>query len=417
MTRGARWYYGWNVIALVVVIQMFTNGLAINCMTLFLSGWSEEFHRPVSDFALAQTIFAMVGIPLGIVVGWASDRFPARAVFGFGLTLVTLFHIGMGLAPSPLAITLLFAIVASLGIGHSGAVPSQAVVSRWFVRRRGIAMGFTAFGLALGGVLLPPLVAHLIKAIGWRQTWIDFGIVIGVGLLPLTLWLLRNRPAAGQDLGYLDSARPAGERRRLSIGEIVRRRNFWLIGVAFFCFHGVSLTVAVNLSPLVQSMGFTLAQSALMISVMSVAGLVGKASCGLLADRFGNRLPWILIGLISATSVALLSVTHDLNALVVLFIMQGLTQGFWTMAAASTATEFEAESFGQAYGLAVMFCSFSMILPWSFARLNEAIGSYGPGLVICAVIALIGTLAAAMLNQPRRPTTLIVPVEPLESLA
>ena len=74
-----------------------------------------------------------------------------RAVFGFGLVLVTIFHLGIGFATTPLAITLLFAVVASLGIGHSGAVPSQAVVSRWFVRRRGLAMGLTAFGLALGG--------------------------------------------------------------------------------------------------------------------------------------------------------------------------------------------------------------------------------------------------------------------------
>jgi MFS family permease len=416
MSRSARWYYGWNVIALVVIIQMFTNGLAINCMTLFLSGWAEEFHQPVSRFALAQTIFAMVGIPLGVVVGWASDRFPARAVFGFGLVLVTLFHFGMGLAPSPLAITLLFAIVASLGIGHSGAVPSQAVVSRWFVKRRGIAMGFTAFGLALGGVVLPPIVAHLIKAIGWRQTWIDFGIVIGIGLLPVTLLLLRNRPAPGDDHGYLEGSTHA-DGRRLSIREIVSRPNFWRIGIAFFCLHGVSLTVAVNLSPLVQSMGFTLAQSAVMISVMSVAGLVGKASCGLLADRFGNRLPWILIGLISATSVALLSVVHDFNMLVLLFVMQGLTQGFWTMAAASTATEFEAASFGQAYGLEVMFCSFSMILPWSFARLNEAVGGYGPGLLISSLIALAGTFAATMLRQPRHEHVLGDLVEAVETAA
>ena len=51
MSRSARCYYGWNVIALVVIIQMFTNGLAINCLTLFLSGWSAEFHQPVSRFA------------------------------------------------------------------------------------------------------------------------------------------------------------------------------------------------------------------------------------------------------------------------------------------------------------------------------------------------------------------------------
>jgi len=97
--------------------------------------------------------------------------------------------------------------------------------------------------------------------------------------------------------------------------------------------------------------------------------------------------------------------------------MQGLTQGFWTLSASSTATEFEAESFGRAYGMAVMFCSLSMVMPWSFARLNETIGGYGPGLLVSAAIALIGTLAAAMINQPHRPAPLIIPNEPLESVA
>ena len=400
MARTGGWYYGWNIIGLVVIIQMFTNGLAINCLTLFLGGWSQEFGRPVSEFALAQTIFALVGIPLGVVVGWASDRFPARAVFGFGLTLVAIFHFGIGLAPSPLAITLLFAIVASLGIGHSGAVPSQAVVSRWFVRRRGLAMGLTAFGLALGGVTLPPLVAQLIETIGWRETWIWFGVVISIGLLPATLWLLRNRPESGEDHGYLHGAPPADRHRRLPIAEIVRRPNFWFIGIAFFCLHGVNLTIAVNLSPLVESFGYTLGNSALIISVMSVGGLVGKAASGLLADRYGNRLPFILIGLVTTTAVLLLSAFHGFAVLMLVFIMIGLAQGFWTVAASSTATEFGADSFGQAYGLAVMFCSFSMILPWGFARMNETLGGYTPGLLISAAIALVGTLAAAFLKQP-----------------
>ena len=88
-------------------------------------------------------------------------------------------------------------------------------------------------------------------------------------------------------------------------------------------------------------------------------------------------------------------------ALMLIFVLIGLAQGFWTVAASSTATEFGAESFGQAYGLAVMFCSFSMILPWGFARMNEALGGYTPGLLISAAIALLGTLAAAFLKQPR----------------
>ncbi len=402
MARSAGWYYGWNVIALVVVIQMFTNGLAINCMTLFLAAWSQEFGRPVSEFALAQTIFALVAAPLGVLTGWVSDRYPARAVFGIGLVLVTIFHFGIGFAPSALAITLLFAFVASIGISFSGSVPSAAVVTRWFLKRRGLAMGLTAFGLALAGVLFPPLVAHLIETVGWRETWIYFGMAIGIGLLPVTLWLLRNRPPPGEDRGYLEGARPAEQVVRVSIGEILRRPNFWRIWVAFFCFHGVSLTVAVNLSPLVLSMGFSLTQSAVMISVMSIAGLAGKAISGVLADRFGNRLPFILIGLFSAVSVALLPFVHGFTALVVIFIMQGLTQGFWPVAASSIATEFEAESFGQAYGLAVISCSISMVLPVSFAILYESIGTYEPGLLILAGIALVGIVAAMMLNQPRR---------------
>jgi nitrate/nitrite transporter NarK len=181
--------------------------------------------------------------------------------------------------------------------------------------------------------------------------------------------------------------------------DIIRRENFWYIGLAFLCLHGANLALTINLAPLVQSLGYTLGDAAALLSGLSIAALVGKILCGVIADRFGSRPPLVVVGLMTALSLGSLSLTHSLPLLWLAFITLGLTQGVWTLVAAATAAEFGAESFGQAYGLVVMFASVGSVAPPIFARLNEMAGHYVPGLLLFTAVAVAGTLAALLLNQ------------------
>jgi MFS family permease len=407
VARINRWYYGWSIVALVVIGQMCSMGLPINCFSLFLGAWSTEFHAPISFFALAVTVFSLLCVPLGPFIGWCAGRFPARYVFGVGLGLTALFHVGISYAQSARDIMLFYAAVAPLAVLCSGTIPAQAVVSRWFWKRRGLAMGFTAFGLALAGVVFPPVTVFLIEHFGWRHAWLIFGLIIGLVLLPLLLLCLRDRPGPTDSKAYIDSAPVAELGAKISFGQIVRRRNFWYIGVAFLCLHAVNLGIQINISPLLHSYGYNLADSAFLISTLSISALVGKISCGALADRFGNRIPFVAVGLISAGSIMMLLVPSNLVVLSFTVMALGLTQGVWTLVASATATEFGPENFGQAYGMVVMFASVGSISPPVLAWLSEFTGNYRAGLLLFTVLALLGTVLAFLLSRKHNSPSLI----------
>src|SRR5690606_8151183 len=97
----------------------------------------------------------------------------------------------------------LYALPLPLLISFASAVPAQALVSRWFVKRAGLAMGLTAFGASAGGILAPPLVVTLLPQVGWRETWWLGAAVIGLLALPAIVLAVRDRPGPQDSKAYV----------------------------------------------------------------------------------------------------------------------------------------------------------------------------------------------------------------------
>jgi MFS family permease len=86
----------------------------------------------------------------------------------------------------------LYALLLPVSVAFAATLTANAVVSRWFVRRLGLALGLTSFGLGLAGVVLPPIVAAVIPYLGWRLIWRFCGLLIAVIAVPLVLWIVRD---------------------------------------------------------------------------------------------------------------------------------------------------------------------------------------------------------------------------------
>jgi MFS family permease len=107
------------------------------------------------------------------------------------------------------------------------------MVARWFVRRRGLAMGLTSFGVAMAGVLFPPIVSWLLPQIGWRGTWFLFAALIGIVIAPLVLMVLREQPTAAEGIDYVGSPAEQGSGPRVPISTIMRNRNYLITITSF----------------------------------------------------------------------------------------------------------------------------------------------------------------------------------------
>jgi len=403
------WYHGWNIVAVCILSQIAALALTLNCFSLFLKDWTHEFSVPVSSLAIAVTIFSLGCSVVTPFAGAAADRFPARWVFGLALGGLVAFHVAMGFVTKAWHVVVLYSTVLPIFIGFAATVPAQALVSRWFVRRVGLAMGITAFGLGLASVIFPAVIVLLLPVVGWRMVWWMFAGVIALIVLPVLLLVMRDRPTPEEGAYYVGSRpeAPAGHAPSLTVRDVFSRRNFWVTIGVFVPIQCVVMGVNVNIAPLVTSHGFSMTTAGLLISAMGLAGLFAKLAAGVLADRFGNRIPLVIVALISACGVALVAfLGGQLAMLYAGMILIGLSGGVWTLLASSTAAEFGPAGFGRAFGIIAAFTPIGAIAPPTVAWLQEASGSYAVGLGGFAVLSLIGAAVALLMreNRPNRPT-------------
>jgi MFS family permease len=299
----------------------------------------------------------------------------------------------------------LSAVLLPISVALSASLVANAVVSRWFVRRRGLALGLTAFGLGIAGAILPPIIAALMPDFGWRMIWRAAGIIIAVVLIPAALLVVRDRPDDRDGMHYLaaqNDARPndgGGENSDLTWRDIIKRKNFWLLLAAYLPILGLYGGCSQNLAPIVVSRGLSTQAAGALLSVFSVSYVASTLCMGMLSDRFGNRLP--LFGLALATSAGglIFALGQNVVSLCIGIALAGLGGGIWPLLAAAAAVEFGAAAVGRAFGLLTLFVPVIVLAPFIVARFHEVTGSYVPGIAGLAALALLGGSGSLFMRE------------------
>jgi MFS family permease len=406
------WYHGWNIVAVCVLSSAVANGLPVNAFSLFLQDWSAQLHAPISFFQLGLAALGLFSAFFSPYVGVLSDKYPARWLMGGGLSVMALFCIGVSLVRMSWQLLALFIVILPIAVVFSTTLPQNAVVSRWFVRRLGLALGLTSFGLGIAGVVLPPIVAALLPTFGWRMIWRVGGLFVGLIVLPLVVWVVRDKPAERDGAHYVTTdgasrargnphgAGPGAE--GLTWRAVFARRNFWLLVAVYLpmlAVYGGSLN---NLPPIASAQGLSQQTAGAFISALSFAQICSTLICGLLSDRFGNRLP--LVGLALATGIGgmMVALGHGAANLSVAVVLIGLSGGMWPLLAAAIANEFGAGGVGRAFGLLMMFLPVIVLVPFIVAKIHEVFGSYAPSLIGLSALTLLSGAACLFFMREDR---------------
>jgi MFS family permease len=410
------WYHGWNIVAVCMLSQVAANSLTYNTFSLFLRDWSAQFHTPISQLHLGVSAMVLVAAFLSPVVGGLADRYPARRLFAGGLIGIALFYLSISVATAAWQILALYGILASVALDLSTAVPANALVSRWFVRRLGLALGLSAFGIGLAGVVLPPVIAALLPTAGWRMIWRGGGAAVGLLVMPLVVAVIRDRPTDTEGRYYLSGdgkkrGHHGGAAGRMGWREVVARRNFWLLVAIYLPMMGLYSGIGQNLAPYAASRGISQQSAGLLLSVLSFSHIIATLVLGLLSDRFGNRLPFAGLALAMVAGAATLAYAGALPAIVAGIALVGLGGGVFTLLAAAIAVEFGAEGVGRAFGLSMFFLPIMSLAPFVVAKAQESTGSYAFGIIGLAALVFVAGMLSLMLRERRtdQPMTLKKP--------
>jgi MFS family permease len=441
------WYHGWNIIAVCILSQVAANGLTYNTYSLFLRDWSAQLRAPISQLQLPIAAMSLIAALAAPLAGVFADKYPARLLFACGLLGMTAFYLAISVVTEPWQIMALYGLLAPLGLVLSTAVTANALISRWFVRRLGLALGLSAFGIGLAGVLLPPVVAWMLPTAGWRMIWRGGALLIVVVVIPLVLLVIRNRPTGSEGSYYLSNDgsshdidnggsrginasrgdlephahhgraghAAAGGAGQLSWREVLARRNFWLLVAIYLPMMALYGGCAQNIAPYTASHGLSQQSAGALLSVLSLSHVIATLVLGLLSDRFGNRLPFAGLAVVMVTGAVILAFGAGLAALTVGCALIGFGGGLFTLLAAAIAVEFGAAGVGRAFGLCMLFIPLTSLAPFTVAKLQESTGTYAPALLGLATLVAISGALSLLLRERRdeqHPQTNWQPVTP-----
>jgi len=291
-------YAGWRVTAAAFVGVMVSFAAMVPfTFSLFLEPLQLAFGWKREAISRAFAIAALTVAACSPTIGSLLDRLPPRRVI---LPSIVLFACGMA------SLSLLrghiaqfygtYLLLGVVGNGTAQLAYSRAVLT-WFERRRGLALALVLTGSGTGSILLPLLTQHMIGHHGWRMAYLALGAVALLGL-PLTAWLVRNRPAAET---------PQLATTETKIGGVLRTGIFWLIAIPVML-SALSLNGAIaHLAALLTSRSVTPAGAALALSMLGFSGILGRLLTGHLLDRLFAPLVSLAVLLIAALGIVTLA--------------------------------------------------------------------------------------------------------------
>jgi MFS family permease len=401
---AAGWFYGWwAIVPAVFVILLVTNGLTVGGIAAFDPLLIAELGVQRADIKLGDAIQLGVTAFVTLGSGWLADRFGVRPVMLVGSVALAWGFFALGHVES---LSDYYWSRFWMGIGLSGAGLAICVVavSRWFVLRRGRALGIVLAGTSLGNAFFPWVFTRLIDLDGWREAgqyagWALLALVVVI-MLAVREWpeSMGLRPYGADRLAAkAPGADVQGE--QLTYAQILARREFWLMGIAAFGTFYSILAVNNNMILHMQNLGVSREIGALVAVPLFLAGLVGKLASGWLTDIFGRKPVWLVsLGCMFVAAASLTAMSATLVAFAA--IVMGLGWGAnYTLLQAVAGDVFGARSLGRVMGaVTVLDAGGGALGPYLTARLADAYGNYQVGFLAVTVLIGIAFVCAALLR-------------------
>ena len=355
-------------------------------------GWSRTILSGCTSLA-----FLVMGV-LAYFGGRLSDRYGPAVVLATTGLLYGVGYALISIVGEPWQLVALFGLFIGLGLSTHDVV-TLSTIARWFGPRRGMMTGVVKVGTATGQMVLPPLAALLMVAVGWRHAALALGYA-GAALLLIAAFWMESPPKSRA------SARPI-EGRGLPFAEVRRSRAFWTLCATQFLFFPSLVTVPLHIAVHGIDLGMTRTTAAALLTVIGGASIVGRLTVGTFVDRIGGRKAYVLslVPLLAGLLSLLVVETHwPLFAAVAVY---GFAHGgLFTVVSPTVAELFGTRAHGAIFGGIVFFGTIGAAVgPVVAGRIFDVTGSYDHAFTGLAVMGAIG-LALVISLPKRRPAPL-----------
>jgi MFS family permease len=396
-------YYGWFVVALCFLTTLISAGVR--------SSPSVLIHPLESEFgwsrALIASAISMNLLLFGVaapISGFLLDRYGPRKVMLGSLLLLIIGVSGTVAVTQFWQFFLVWGVIVGIGAGGVGSVLTATIGNRWFVARRGLALGILGSASSTGQLIFLPFFMAMIAYSGWRIGSTTL-IVLAVFLLPLIFLFMRDDPAdvGLQPYGAGDpKAATAGgtaslrgmsaKNATITVREVISHPTFWLLCGSFFVCGGTANgLIGTHLIPHEIEIGIPQIAAASLLGIMGGLNMVGTIFSGWMIDRVKPHRWLALVYALRGLSLLILPFVHDFTGLLFFAVIYGL-DWFATVppSMAITADTFGRQNVGKVYGWIFMSHQIGAAIMASAAgAVRTWMGDYQFAFLSGGVIAMI----------------------------
>jgi len=400
-TPTRNWYYGWIIVAVSFLILTVVFGVRLS-FTVFFVALIDEFSWSRADTALIFSVSMIVFAATSTLAGIGLDKWGVRRTFGVGAVILTLGLLLSSQIQNLYHLALTYGGLAGLGITILGLGPQAALISRWFIRRRGLAIGIAFAGTGIGSLLIIPGVEQVVSAFDWRTSYIVLaGLVFAT--LPFIVFLLRLNPADKglhpdgiAEVATQENSNQSVENWKMS--DAVRTPTFWLLMLAALGAIGPVRVLSVHQLAILVEAGFKSSYAALAIGFSGAITAIAFVLLGALSDKIDRRLVYLLgsISLILAIFILDgLGVPGGLLWVLIYAILLGVGEGSRSSLVTAVASDlFPGDALGAINGaVGAAFGMGAAVLPWLAGLFYDQQGSYTIGFMVAVGAVIISTLS------------------------
>ncbi len=378
---------------------------------LFVNDLQKDFGWSRGAIMVAFTLNNLISGFSGPAIGRFLSRWKAGRIIAIGALVEGLGFILLTRMNSIWAFYIGYAVIG-LGMSATGPLTQSYVVSNWFKKRRGMAIGIMSAGIGTGGFVLARVIGNIIPAIGWSNSYLAMGLFVFL-LIPLGIFAVKTKPA---DIGLYPDGVPASEAvardktapaaEGWSLKMALRTSTFWLICLSFIASGFGHVGVVQSQTPYLEDIGFPLAAAATALSSVGLGSLIGKFFFGWLCDKVNAKYATAIgagLELIATIIIINTSRTTPITTMWLYAVIMGLGMGHNVPTLSMlVSTNFGLASYGVIYGMANMIQNLGgSPAPTIAGYMYDATHTYHQAFIVFAIVTAVAVIAILAVRRPK----------------
>lgn len=399
------------MVAIAIAIDFFAVGFAFQSYPVIQLQLEKELNLSRFVTTLTIPIFMMCSAIFFPIVGKLLDQYSVKKIIVWGGFIYSISLMSLYLTFNYFTFILIYGLPIALGATLMGNLATSKLVSSWFERQAGRALGIAAVGVSFAGFIFPNLTQYFLMDVlflEWREVYLVFGIFLLIIITPLIFFLVIDKPDdVGQEIdgGMKEIGIEPDENIGVEweIKDLLKNSNFWILTIVFALQFSSMMAILAHLTFYASERGWA-DQAAFIFGMYAIPAMLSKVVFGWLVEKKLDPRMAVSISLaFQAMGLLLITTTQSPTQLALVIALFGFGGGAGLpMSNILFRNTFTPKSFGTSRGLSQPFIFIMQAVGTpGVALIFQYYGNYNNAFLMLTVMVVLAIFIIWLLKEPQ----------------